>query len=550
MYKLLIVEDEKWEREGLVGFLDWSGLGFEIVGAAANGIQGLRLAEEYQPDIIITDIKMPKMDGIELTEEVKKILPNCRIIIITGYDDFEYAKEAIKLGVFDYLLKPVQKGQLLDVLNKTEKSISDEINRDKHNREIKHQIEESIYENREKALLNLIEGSIENQNDLKIADYFSDNFNMNMSCLGKGFVAVVIGVDIFPFTRGESYSERQHSLREYYRMVRKVVGDNGVTAQKNTGINEIIICLPAGEDGKNQVCDIIRRIRQYGGAVIPETAVGVGPVAETLQEFAGSYQKAKAALDSLFFMDDAEVLYYKDIISGEDLNDSAANEFASDITGYSKKILNAVASLDSQTVISLSDELYEFINRKSVGKDYICLFFAGLIGEITTLMISNGLQLPFPGMNDDVLKILQQFIKLKNLKQWVLELLLQANYRISEKRNKREEYIVGKMMEIIRKNYMESIGLETIAEKLDLSPNYLGSLFRQHMGKRFTEVLTDFRMKKAEEYLVSGNGRVNETAKAVGFINVAHFCTVFKKTHGISPAEYQKKYSKDTKTNE
>lgn len=545
MYKLLIVEDEKWEREGLVGFLDWSGLGFEIIGAAANGIQGLRLAEEYQPDIIFTDIKMPKMDGIEFSEKVKRILPKCRIIIITGYDDFEYAKEAIQLGVYEYLLKPIQKSQLLDVLSKTVKSISDEINRDKNEHAIKKQIEESVYENRERALLNLIEGGIGNQNDLKAADYF------NMTFRGDGFLAVIIGVDIFPFIRRKKCDEGQILLREVYRKVRNAVGEDGVAALKDTGSNEIILCLSVGDDWKNQVCDIIRKIRQECCRMeIPEIAIGVGSVALTLQGFAGSYIQAKAALDSIFFMDDIEVLYYKDIVPGEDWNESVANEFASSINGYSKKILNAVASLDSQTIISLSDELYEYINRKSVGKDYLCLFFAGLIGEIATLMVSNGEPLSFPGINDDALKILHQFIKLKNMKQWVLELLLQANYRISEKKNKREEYIVGKTMEIIRNNYMDSIGIETIADKLELSPNYLGSLFRQHIGKRFTEVLTDFRMRKAEEHLISGNGSVNETAKAVGFINVAHFCTVFKKTHGISPAEYQKKHSKHTVSNE
>ena len=544
MYKLMIVEDEKWEREGLVGFLDWSGLGFEIIGAAANGIQGLRLAEEYQPDIIFTDIKMPKMDGIEFSEKVKRILPKCRIIIITGYDDFEYAKEAIQLGVYEYLLKPIQKSQLLDVLSKTVKSISDEINRDKNEHAIKKQIEESVYENRERALLNLIEGGIGNQNDLKAADYF------NMTFRGDGFLAVIIGVDIFPFIRRKKCDEGQILLREVYRKVRHAVGEDGVAALKDTGSNEIILCLSVGDDWKNQVCDIIRKIRQECCRMeIPEIAIGVGSVALTLQGFAGSYIQAKAALDSIFFMDDIEVLYYKDIVPGEDWNESVANEFASSINGYSKKILNAVASLDSQTIISLSDELYEYINRKSVGKDYLCLFFAGLIGEIATLMVSNGEPLSFPGMND-ALNILQQFIKLNNMKQWVLELLLKANYRISEKKNKREEYIVGKTMEIIRNNYMDSIGIETIADKLELSPNYLGSLFRQHIGKRFTEVLTDFRMRKAEEHLISGNGSVNETAKAVGFINVAHFCTVFKKTHGISPAEYQKKHSKHTVSNE
>ena len=99
MYKLLIVEDEIWEREGLVDFIDWRQLNIQIVGTASNGIQGLKMAKLHQPDIIITDIRMPILDGLELSKRVKFFLPQCKIIIITGYDDFEYARDAIHAGL-------------------------------------------------------------------------------------------------------------------------------------------------------------------------------------------------------------------------------------------------------------------------------------------------------------------------------------------------------------------------------------------------------------------------------------------------------------------
>lgn len=537
MYKLLIVEDEKWEREGLVDFLDWSELEINIVGAAANGVQGLKLAKEYQPDIIITDIKMPIMDGMEFTREVRQFLPDCRIIIITGYDDFEYAKEAIQLGVYEYLLKPIQKDQLLDALNKTVESIKQERNQAEYVRVLRYQIAESMYEDRERFLLDMIQGNLNHQKGLEAADYLDKTFHE------QGTVAVVMRFDVVSFSRDRGYGERQIPLRELFKMIRKTVGEEGITAQNTAGNGEIIICLPAGGDDRNHIYDVIQRIRQvYYGTEIPEAVIGVGSVSKTWQTFAESFLQAKAALDHIFFMKDTEVLFYDDISRREGIPESEIYDFFAFAAGYSKKVLKGVASLDSREVASLSEELFEFIGHRCVDKGLICNFFAGLTGEISTLLLSNDGSFSFKIINEDILETLYGFIKLEGLKKWFQELLLHANYCITEKRNNREEYIVGKVMNIIRKEYVNSIGIETIARRFELSPNYLGSLFRQYMGKRFTEVLTDYRMKKAEEMLVSGMGNVIATAKAVGFVNAAYFCTVFKKKYGLSPMDYQKKY--------
>lgn len=539
MYRLLIVEDEKWEREGLVDFLDWSELGIQIAGTAANGVQGLKLAKEYQPDIILTDIRMPIMDGMEFTRVVRQFLPDCRIVIITGYDDFEYAKEAIQLSVYEYLLKPVQKDQLLDVLNKTVKGLSDEINQVEYVRVLKDQIAESMYEDRERFLLNVIEGNLNHQKDLAAADYFNVTYHEQV------IVAVIIRFDAVSFSRGRQHGEIQIPLRDLFRMIRKTVGEDGITAQNPDRTNEMIICMPTGGDGRNHIYDVIRRIRQgYYGTDIPEAVIGVGSVSKTLQGFAVSFLQAKVALDHIFFMKDTVILFYEDIPHRENIQEPEAFDFFACAAGYSKKVVNGVASLDSQEVTSLSDELFEFIDHRSIGKDLLCNFFAGLISELSTLLLSNNESFTFKIINEDILETLYEFIKLEDLKIWFQELLLHANYCITERKNNKEEYIVGKVMDIIRKEYVTSIGIETIARRLELSPNYLGGLFKQHMGERFTDILTDFRMKKAEELLVSGTGTVIEASKAVGFVNVAYFCTVFKKTHGISPLDYQKEYFK------
>ena len=120
MDKLIVVEDERWEREGLSSFLDWASMNIRFMGAAANGREGLVLAQAIQPDILLTDIRMPHMDGLALSMQVRRQFPACRVLLLTGYDDFSYAQDAIRLGVNDYLLKPVQKDQLVAALGRVQ----------------------------------------------------------------------------------------------------------------------------------------------------------------------------------------------------------------------------------------------------------------------------------------------------------------------------------------------------------------------------------------------------------------------------------------------
>lgn len=124
MDKLIIVEDERWEREGLAEFLDWPAMDIRFMGAAANGLEGIALARSVQPDLLLTDIRMPQMDGLSLARQARRELPACMVLLLTGYDDFSYAQDAIRQGVFDYLLKPVQRDQLGDALTRAKHALA------------------------------------------------------------------------------------------------------------------------------------------------------------------------------------------------------------------------------------------------------------------------------------------------------------------------------------------------------------------------------------------------------------------------------------------
>ena len=161
MYQLLIVEDEKWEREGLRDFLDWGSLGIEVAGCACNGVEGMEMAKLYCPQIIITDIMMPKLDGLRMSRNIRAFLPDTIIIILSGYDDFQYAKQSFDFHAFAYLLKPVQKKPFEEVLLYALKTIEHEESRKKERDTLEGQWMDYISSNRDQLLLDLLEGKME-----------------------------------------------------------------------------------------------------------------------------------------------------------------------------------------------------------------------------------------------------------------------------------------------------------------------------------------------------------------------------------------------------
>ena len=536
MYRLLIVEDEVWEREGLVGFLDWPGLNIEVVGTAANGVQGLQMAEKYSPDILMADIRMPMMDGLELSKEVIRILPGCRIILITGCDDFKYAQEAIHTGVYDYLLKPVQKEQLLDTLNRALEEICQENKQETYVHMLKERLTERSYDERERFLLSILGRNGQIPKDTTDAEGALYTFNF------RNTVAIVIRMDGFPVQAGSCGIQRRFGT--FFRTIREIVGDKGLTAVCDTGKNEIAICLPVTRGSRDEINDFLAEVQQGDYNEPPlEYVIGVGSLANSATEFQESFKCAQDALDQLFFMKEAKVLFSDDLLN-QDVSQEAAYDFLHAAQECTKKLLNGVVSQSCEEVSSLTEELFDFIYSHPAGKSLVCSYLEGLVNELAILLSpvrdeSN----PVNDIQQGLPETFQRCIRLEQLKARISSLLIHANAFFTEKRKGREECMMHEAMDILRNEYAHCIGLEVLACRLGVSSSYLGGLFKKYTGKRFTDVLLELRMKKAEEMLASSDESIAGIAEAAGFGNASYFCTVFKKIHGASPRDYREKYS-------
>ena len=545
MYKLLIVEDEVWEREGLANFISWSAYNIDVVGTATNGQQGLQMAKKYLPDIIITDIRMPIMDGLELSREVKVFLPKCKIIVITGHNDFQYAKDAIHIGVSDFLLKPVRKEELLKTINKAKTGLHIENRQEEYLSELKFKLTECEYKERERFLLNILNSTCKYGEDLL------DSERRMFSSCSQNAVAVVIRFDGFVDYQETGYNKAPDHFKDFYKKVREVVGNRGLTAERYMEKREIVICLPLRNEGRNEVNTLIHRIQQHKGDIKnSDYIIGVGSLSNTVSDFVKSYNQAQTVLNRIFFLRDTNIFYYDDLLSGDEDIEASVCNFLHSAPDYSKRILKAVISLDGNEVIALTGEFFNFIYNNPVDKGLVCSYLAGIISELSVLLFSNGITLDNEyNVEGDIIERFNNCIKLERVQGYIKKVLIYANGFFIKKRKNKEEFIIDDVMNIINTDYSENIGLEVIAQRLGISPNYLGILFKKYVGKRFTEVLTSVRMKKAEELLLSGEDNIMDIAKAVGYDNISYFCTVFKKTHGISPMEYREKNAYESRKN-
>ena len=545
MYKLLIVEDEVWEREGLANFISWSAYNIDVVGTATNGQQGLQMAKKYLPDIIITDIRMPIMDGLELSREVKVFLPKCKIIVITGHNDFQYAKDAIHIGVSDFLLKPVRKEELLKTINKAKTGLHIENRQEEYLSELKFKLTECEYKERERFLLNILNSTCKYGEDLL------DSERRMFSSCSQNAVAVVIRFDGFVDYQETGYNKAPDHFKDFYKKVREVVGNRGLTAERYMEKREIVICLPLRNEGRNEVNTLIHRIQQHKGDIKnSDYIIGVGSLSNTVSDFVKSYNQAQTVLNRIFFLRDTNIFYYDDLLSGDEDIEASVCNFLHSAPDYSKRILKAVISLDGNEVIALTGEFFNFIYNNPVDKSLVCSFLAGIISELSILLFANGITIDNEfNFGGDIIERFNNCIKLEQVQRYIQRVLIYANCFFEKKRKNKEEFIIDDVMNIINNDYRENIGLEVIAQRLGISPNYLGGLFKKYVGKRFTEVLTSVRMKKAEELLLSGEDNIVDIAKAVGYDNISYFCTIFKKTHGISPMEYREKNAYESRKN-
>ncbi len=513
-YKLMIVEDERWEREGLLDFVDWQALGIEVVGAACDGIEGLEMGLQLRPDIVITDIRMPGMDGLEMSSKLKEFMPSIRIIILSGYGDFNYARQAMLLQASHYVLKPVEEEPLLEALSRVVAECSQERAKQERDDEL-----ESLLQGQQRAMLQrqaeeLLEGRLQPS-------------EWNALAAGSGFRSVDGRYAVFMALSGGWSREQLDQAAGRPQLA--------VYTDRLGGEWTIVLPLDNGETSESLAKKWTERFAASGALYRPERgAFGIGGEAHSLAEVRRARDEAFGALQFGVFWGLTGLLGAERLDAERSRAYAAIGGLLPKVSASAKDIVFAVNALDDEKAVRAHQEMMEALEACcGTELDFIRSHLIGLQYELT--LLAGGLE-----GEQDLAKEIGGVLTFRQLRADSAAYLQRILKAMREKRGSKEEYIVKKLNRLVETAYMQpDLGLKRAAEEVFLSPNYLGAIYKKATGQSFHDYVTSCRMNKAKELLGQPGNTVSRVAQEVGISGTSYFVTLFKSAYGMTPGEYQ-----------
>ena len=543
MLKTFLVEDEVVIREMIKKMIPWEQYGFELAGEAADGEMALPLILKSKPDLLITDIKMPFMDGLTLCRLVKKELPDIRIVILSGYDDFNYAKQAISIGVEDYLLKPITKNAFIERL----KEIHNRYEHEKTQREYYEKFRLEMQEYEKNASRDFFETLVRADSDLAELYRRADKLNLDI-------VAEAYNILIFtPDTSEGNYNsyeecsdweaEVQDKINTYFLnhpvaiLFRHQVFSYAilVKGQKDTIEKNTEECVKAIQDIMDQT---ERRTDWF---------IAVGKSADRLSMLGHSYRTAVRA-NSFRYLYDGHILDYQSLEAQKENPSDSRREDSVQLRNVNINALNP-AILQKFLSSGLAEEVDDFIRDyfNAIGQEPMgSLVFRNYV--VLNVRFSVLSFLKKLGCDDSEISgqemenIMDETGKtIEAAVDYCGKILKKAIALRDENARNQNRSVLKLAVDFIDHNYMdEEISLNKAAHVANVSANHFSALFSQNMGQTFTEYLTDLRMSKAKELLRCTAMRSSEIAGEVGYKDAHYFSYLFKKTQGMTPSEYRK----------
>lgn len=525
MLKVFLVEDECLIREGLKSSIPWEQYGYQLVGDAQDGEMALPLIRKTKPDVLITDIKMPFMDGLSLSRIVSAEFPKTKIIIISGHDDFSYAKQAIQIGVDQYLLKPITRLDMKNVLLEMKEKIAQDMEQDDFSLRYRMEMREYEQFSRRHFFERLLEGELsveeiyEEANKLDI-DLSYAEYNLLFLCLKE--------------TKEVDKQVQQEEVLNFF-----LRNPECVVFGWNIGCFGILLKAQQGQAGvfTERMVEQVKRICE-GMKQSLDWHLAIGEPVDRLSQLSVCFQKVNHYLAYRF------LLPGQHIFSEETLSDYLHDKEEKKLTSVEPAKMNP-------------DIIREFLERGN--RNEIHDFTESYLHEIKDALESRMfrdyvvLNIRFAAIAFvESLGISQEeYLSRLNEKEWevhmdpvdvepyVIDMLRVAIEMKGEKNESQSGPVLRRALEYIDNNFDKDLSLNKVAEEVNVSANYLSSVFSQSMQKTFIEYITAKRMEKAKKLLRSTDASTSEISQMVGYKDSHYFSFVFKKTQGLSPREYR-----------
>ena len=523
-YKVFLVEDEIVTREGIRDNVDWRACGFEFCGDAADGEMALPLLRSAKPDALITDIKMPFMDGLQLSKIVRERMPSVKIIILSGHDEFEYAQEAINLGVTDYLLKPVTVQKLHSALNKLAALLDQERKEQENLKYLQDQVEENRAALRERLLLRLILGAVtpteaEEQGHL-----------LGLDLIARYYLVAMVKLERKDRTEPFDYAEYQR----VQDLAAGLADKNPDVFLLKKDLEDLILIMKGNtpeylEEERDLLLD---RIRQGVIGTGYQVRMSIGAtqkrIADIRQSFLDALVNMQTPLDEQDVepyakVERAELLKMDRLAVDHYLRSGRKEDFEEFFNAYLRPLSGSVT-------------------KSSLIKNYIMVdllvtasrFVVELGGEVERII-------PEPGSVERILREIKTEDHLRDKARDILTLALSfRDHHASEQYHQ----VAHRAKRYIDQRYTNpELSLNEVAAQVSLSASHFSVVFSQQTQQTFKEYLTEVRIKRAKELLRLTNLRSAEIAYQVGYSDPHYFSSVFKRNTGMSPIEFRAKFN-------
>lgn len=531
MLKVFLAEDEFIIREGIKNNIDWQAHGYEFCGEASDGELAFPLIQKTRPDILITDIKMPFVDGLALSRLVKKELPETEIIILSGYEEFDYAKEAIQIGVARYLLKPINGETLLQEID----SVAEIILGKQKEKEIREKYQKEMEENSLRDQMDLFQHLV--TGDCSMEELLSVAGKLDLKIMAPWYSIVLLKIQ----SMKHDYEEYSGSIVVVDERIAKLAEPEHVLIFDRALEGRAFLFKADSEDEllayqKEYLGDVKEVLSSY---VNLRYFGGIGTPVNRLREIPASFEDASHAFAHRYLVAescilDSSLLMQEGAAEQEDFRISAVNPEQIDRA----KMQEFLRTGDLDEVIYFVDEFFGKLDggamKSRIFRQYITMdaYFS-----IVDFLKGLGLQKDEIEAPDQDSSILQDE---KNSMDYIVRIMEKALVLREKKASSRYEDVVSEVIHYIEDNYaQEELSLNLLASHVNFSPNHLSMIFSQQTGQTLIRYLTDYRMNRAKELLRCSSKKSSVISMEVGYKDPHYFSYLFKKTQGMTPTQYR-----------
>lgn len=531
MYRMIVVDDEAWIRERLVHTIDWGKLGIGFLHEATCGEEALALAAEVQPDLILTDIRMPRMDGLELIERLKEQRLAAKVVIISGFSDFEYAKKALSLGASDYILKPVEDDDLLDVVARCLEQIETDRRKEALLKKADDQVNKRLPLLKEMLFSKLIMGHKPDEPKLREAlnDFGLKNKGLCHACL----VLQVPEPEAFPPENKPDANFTQFVLRNLLQDFLPNVCENEIVFTHADEVVCIVSSFEEKDDELARAClTMFEDIRKIVHKIVGSTVIiGLGGAVRDLLDIPISYRQAKQML----------LHGYLDTGRSKEVKSAVGPHKSGGYRLYDTEALinhirvgNKVAALASLDQIVRENRGIRPIDLKFIYIDIVNSL-------VRTAVEGNGAAKDFSQFCLHFFELLQQSQSPDEIHGLLGDTITKIIDFLEHSQSKKRRKVIEKALEYMELHYPEELNLNAVAERFYLNASYFSKIFKEGLGVSYTKYLMEFRVNKAAELMSDPTLKIYEISRRVGYEDVQYFTKMFKSIKGVTPGQYREK---------